>query len=392
MVPAFAAVMILAGVVFTASCGNGLYPEVTSSRTPTATPTQAAGGAFLYVTNYADGTISEFSRNLTTGALTLIGTVSAGSKNGPKGIAIDPSNRYLYATNFKDGTVLEFNINGTTGALTAIGAGSVSDGANSGPEQIAISPSGNFLWVTDFKASTITIWTITSGALGSKATFSGAGMVGPFGLAINSAGTILFMSDYAQGVIYALSVNTSTGALTNSTGSPVLSEGTFGGTPGLPVLSPNGANMVVGDESSVDLSLFQINSTTPYLQYLTSAAAADPQPFGASWASVASNTIVVTANQSLSSPTNGSVSSFILSGTALLSSNNVLGINEPTELAVDPQNVYAYTADQGDGTVAQYQFNAVCGGTTQTICYVKDFADEKPANPSSGPFGIALTH
>src|SRR5581483_3484864 len=50
--------------------------------------------------NFHSGTISEFTRNTNNGNLKLVGTVSAGSKQGPKGMAITPNNSFLYAANF----------------------------------------------------------------------------------------------------------------------------------------------------------------------------------------------------------------------------------------------------------------------------------------------------
>src|SRR5262249_57510899 len=90
------------------------------------------------------GSMSEFTRNTTTGSLTRVGTVAAGSKQGPKGMAITPDNSFLYATNFVDNTILEYSTH-SNGTLTSIGT--VSDGSGSGPEVIAINSTGPFLWV-----------------------------------------------------------------------------------------------------------------------------------------------------------------------------------------------------------------------------------------------------
>jgi hypothetical protein len=135
-----ALMLLLAG----ASCGNEGF--LSSAATPTssasATPTLTIG--FVFATNNADGTLSEFSRNLTSGALTLLGTKAVGAAPGPSGLALSPSLDFLYVANASDATIREFSVNLTNGALAGIG--SVSAGA--APQQIAIDPSDSFLYVT----------------------------------------------------------------------------------------------------------------------------------------------------------------------------------------------------------------------------------------------------
>jgi len=83
-------------------------------------------GKFLYVTNSQDGTVSAFTIDPTTGNLTSVGpayTSSAGTMDVPTAAAVDPSSQYLYVANGDAGTISLFTINATTGALTAVAAG-----------------------------------------------------------------------------------------------------------------------------------------------------------------------------------------------------------------------------------------------------------------------------
>src|SRR5208337_4537872 len=108
-------------------------------------------GLFGYVTNELDATVSEYSRNTTTGALTPLATpiIAAGTSHsglGPEGIAIDSTNSYAFVANTNDGKIYQFTINSSTGELAS--NGSISNGSTSEPRQIAISTSNSFLWVT----------------------------------------------------------------------------------------------------------------------------------------------------------------------------------------------------------------------------------------------------
>src|SRR6266849_5607065 len=91
-------------VVLSASCGhqgflNGTEvtptPSPTSSSTATAGPTATPTQGLVFATNNGDGKLSEFSRDLTSGALTLIGTTAVGAASGPTGLALSPSNSFL---------------------------------------------------------------------------------------------------------------------------------------------------------------------------------------------------------------------------------------------------------------------------------------------------------
>jgi YVTN family beta-propeller protein len=60
-----------------------------------------------------------YTINATTGALTSIGTIAAGSN--PTSIAIHPSGKFAYVTNSASNEVSIYSIDATTGVLTLIG-------------------------------------------------------------------------------------------------------------------------------------------------------------------------------------------------------------------------------------------------------------------------------
>jgi DNA-binding beta-propeller fold protein YncE len=60
-----------------------------------------------------------YTINATTGALTSIGTIAAGTS--PTSVAVHPSGNFAYVTNSASNDVSMYSIDGATGALTLIG-------------------------------------------------------------------------------------------------------------------------------------------------------------------------------------------------------------------------------------------------------------------------------
>ncbi|MGO9605698.1 MAG: lactonase family protein [Candidatus Binataceae bacterium] len=377
-------ILLLLGTIGTMSCGGkGFFPTVTATNTSSPTAT-ATTGAFAFATNFNDGKISEFTRNTTTGNLTLVGTVAAGSSLGPKGLATFGS--FLYATNFKDNTVLQYTI-GSGAILTP--SGSVSDGSGSGPEQVVINPAGTYLWASNFSNGTISGWGITSGTGALTATSTVSGLSGPFGMAVNSAGTILYVADNKAGLIYTFSINTSTGALAQVAGSPVLSLGVSNGSPGLMVIDPTGLYLYVDDLTNGVVSMFSINTTTglPVFGSIQPTTFTSNVPVGIGIAAISSGTFVLTANQSA-----GNLWYFQELNSGILSTPIAYGtLSSPTGLTVDPQNAFVYTANQGSSSIGIFQLNIACPTTVQVLCQIASVATEKsPPSGGSGPYAVIL--
>ncbi len=129
----------------TGGCGKGLFPEVTSSGT-TSTSTPVAN-AFLYATNFRDGTVSAFTRNTSTGSLGFIAKQTAGATNGPEGIAVTLEDDLVFVANAADGNVNQYAIatSGVLGSLTSLGK--IASGTT--PQMVAIDSSDSFVYVTN---------------------------------------------------------------------------------------------------------------------------------------------------------------------------------------------------------------------------------------------------
>ena len=130
---------------------------------------------YIFVANTGDltqavgATVSAFSYDSTTGALTNVGGPYAVGSAGyglPMAITIEPTGRFLYVTDYNDNTVSEFSIDATSGQLQAVGT-PVATGTGTAPADIKIEPSGHFAYVANFFSSTIDVYGIdpTTGAL-----------------------------------------------------------------------------------------------------------------------------------------------------------------------------------------------------------------------------------
>jgi 6-phosphogluconolactonase (cycloisomerase 2 family) len=85
---------------------------------------------FAYTADFTDNTVSAYSVNQTTGALSIIGSALPVGANA-LAITTDYSGKFVYVV-LTNKSVLTFAI-GSTGALTAVAGGSVATGNTPGP-------------------------------------------------------------------------------------------------------------------------------------------------------------------------------------------------------------------------------------------------------------------
>ncbi len=386
------AVVILAATLNTVSCGNSglLTPVNSGSNTPTSTPT-AGTGALAFVTNFNDGMVSSFTRNTTTGVLKFKSQVMAGGKKGPKGVVAAPSGSFLYVANNADNKIYQFSINPTNGTLTPLSPASVSNGSGTAPDEIAINSTGTFMWVTGAGNGvagngTVTTYGINSSTGQLKNNGQVKGFTSPFGIAVDSTGSNVYVADHGSGLVYWYSVGA--GGALSIVGTPILDLGVSAGAPGFIAIDPSGSYIYVTDLSAGVLSVIQtIASQLAFFVTQPSVNSANV-PIGIGYATVGAIGYVFTANQGastlwsfqLTSPGNPVIPVAFGSG----------NVSAPTDLVVDPQNAFLYTTNQNAGTVSQFSLNPTCAGAPGPPCFVGSVATESPANSNSGPFGITL--
>lgn len=125
-------------------------------------------GQYLYVTNSADNTVSQFLINRSTGILSAMTTPTVGAGTLPDGLALDPSGQYCYVVNHTSNDVWQYTL-GAGGGLVSMVTPSIA--AGSAPTGLAIDASGRFVYVTNSLSNNISQYAIgAGGALSSLGT------------------------------------------------------------------------------------------------------------------------------------------------------------------------------------------------------------------------------
>ncbi len=217
-------------------------------------------GRLAYVANGGGGVpynVAMYTINSTTGALTSIGTIAAGTD--PLSVAVDPAGKFAYVANWtgydSDGSVSMYTIDATTGGLTPIGtiATEVS------PTSIAIHPSGKFAYVTNSGSNDVSMYTIdaTTGAL----TFIGSITAGtdPVSVAVDPAGKFAYVANWTydtDGSVSMYTIDATTGGLT-----PIGTIATEV-SPTSIAIHPSGKFAYVTNSGSNSVSMYSIDSAT----------------------------------------------------------------------------------------------------------------------------------
>lgn len=210
-------------------------------------------GNLLYVSNGGSATISGFTINPATGALTAVpgspfatGTATPGDIS----LAVTPNSRFLYAANARSDSASAFVIN-ANGSLTAVPGSPFAAGDE--PDGIKISPDGLFLSVAlAGTTNAVAMFVIApNGALipAHNSPFAAGGGTSSTGADINCGSRLLFNAQ-------ANSVRTAVGAYT------IGPHGNLTAVAGSPFLFASGANSNVGVLSPDDRFLFVSNQNT----------------------------------------------------------------------------------------------------------------------------------
>jgi 6-phosphogluconolactonase len=236
-------------------------------------PVVDSTGKFLYVPTTQSDQIFGFTI-AANGSLAAI-TGSPFAAGGGESLTIVPSGKFLYEADSggSNGTILGFSINATSGALTPISGPPFN--LSSQPKFIVASPTGNFLYLTAPDTANLLILTYdpSTGAV-TETTGSpfASGSLNPEALDISPTGKFLYVTNLGDpestpavaGSVLAFSINASTGALTAVPGSPY----TAGANPKRIAADPSGKFVYVTNEDApaasgnLGLSVFRIDSTT----------------------------------------------------------------------------------------------------------------------------------
>ena len=144
-------------------------------------------GRFVYVADYGNDSVSAYAIDATTGVLTTVaGSPFATGAVGSLAwsVAVDPAGKFVYVVNRSADSVSGYTINSATGALTAIPGSPFPVGPD--PHAVAVDPTSKFAYVANFGSNSVTAFAINSstGALTPIAGSPFAAGPGPANIAI----------------------------------------------------------------------------------------------------------------------------------------------------------------------------------------------------------------
>jgi DNA-binding beta-propeller fold protein YncE len=134
-------------------------------------------GRFAYVPNtYGNNTVSQYTIDSATGALSPSTPSEAATGNQPTSVAVDPSGKFAYVVNRADDTISMYTIDPTTGTLSPNTPFTIATGAE--PFRVVIAPSGKFAYVVNENGPTVSIYALNSDGTLTVAGTAPAGITG----------------------------------------------------------------------------------------------------------------------------------------------------------------------------------------------------------------------
>jgi len=318
---------------------------------------------FAYVANSADGTVSEYTVNLSTGQLRENGYVFAGT--GPDSVAVAPSGKFAYVGNGFSNNISAYTVNASNGTLTPITGSPYATGG--GPVSLTVGPSGKFVYAANSGPGNISVYAI-DGATGALTPVTGSPFTAgedPNSVVVSPSGKFAYVANQgpASADISAYTVDATTGALTPVDGSPFPFPSSDGGRPTAAAVNPAGNFLYVTSNNDSDVAAFSINAATGALTLVSGS------PFSVA-SDAASLTIAPSGKFAYIAGGDGTsvVSAFNINAatgalTPVTGSPFAAGIN-PSSVTVDPTGTLLYVTNQGSNEVWAYAINAASGALT----------------------------
>lgn len=211
--------MLVSLVTLGVGCGGGapaVKPPVIAACTPSSTP------EFAYVLNDGGNTISMFTVNSCTGALTPTTppTIATGANAfGSEGMVVDRAGKFAYVANLMsnasdEATISMFTINPTSGVLTPTTPATIGTGFF--PQGIGIDPSGKFVYTANSDDNTVSMFSISANSGILKPTTPPAVATGwsPLSITVDPSGRFAYAANQDDSTVSMYTLDSTTGTLT----------------------------------------------------------------------------------------------------------------------------------------------------------------------------------
>jgi 6-phosphogluconolactonase len=261
---------------------------------------------------------------------------------------------YVYAAIPASSQLAVFREDPFSGVLTQLSESPYTVG--SGAQSLVIHPSGKFLYVANSGQgeNDVSLFDINSDGTVTEVTPRTSVGTLPFLLAMDSAGSYLYVANALSNNISVFSIDASQGTLSPVTGSPF----SINLSPKNMQLAPSGKFLYVSAPSQPTgvVAVFSVNAGVLSLVGFTLTA--DNNPSGL--AIDPSGSFLYTANATASS-----ISIYSIASTGLLTQvpQSPLGdtFQHPVALIVDPTGKFLYVANQGSNNISTYSITSGTG-------------------------------
>jgi len=320
---------------------------------------------YSYVTNAADNTLSAYSIDATTGALTVIGTPTA---TGASPYAIvglefwfDNAKRYVFVGSEGSNDVSAFAVNGTTGALTTVPGSPFAAGTDPKAMAAMANNIGSYnLYVANAGSDNVSAFAIdaNTGALTALPGPPVAVGKSPTSIAVDPNNGIVFVANHGgSNDISAFNADADTGALIPVPGSPFPA----GGNPLSLAFGAGGQFLYTAnpDATNPSISGFSVDPTTHALSPLSGS----PFPLPVSHYMATDKTgsyLYVTSGTNIVGyaidATTGALTP--LPGIPVTAGANAYSVS------IDPSNQFLYVANDGAMNISGFRLDASTGALT----------------------------
>lgn len=251
--------------------GGSNSPVATIVNTPITTPvtTTNARAKFAYTGNQG-GSISGYSVDGTTGALSALSGFPMQTGLNPITVTHDPQDRFLIVGDVASSQLTAFSINSSTGALTKTSTATISTG-NSVFEAIdaVVDPSGTHVYVASQGSNTVGAFNLSATGvltpvIGQPFATGGTQSFGD-ALVVNASGTALYVQDETG--VYVFSIASGSGVLTLAQTISVSVTGLGGGL----ALDPSGNYLYVAEPTNQVVAAYSVDGSTGKLNFAKNA-------------------------------------------------------------------------------------------------------------------------
>lgn len=301
---------------------------------------------------------------------------------------------YVPNSNNAPPSISGYTINPTTGALTAMsGSGAVFD---NNPTRVAMTPNGKFLYASSHNGYVDAYTVSPSGSLTTIKAQPGYTVPGPFGMVATNS--FLYVTSGSSSIA-VFSIDATTGALTQLTCS-ACSTGA-GSYPQNIVLDPTGTYLYVALPGTNSIGVGTLAQSGPNAGTLSSFVNAYTGPSSGSSAftpqdvALSPNGSYLYASNFVGPPPGMGttyITPFTVSGTTVTAGTNVTVGNSANGLAIDPSGRFLFVANQGSGNVSAFTIGGggALGPVPGSPFASGSGASSQPAGASVDPSGNFL--